>query len=67
VTRDPFPETRSVNREPKLYNLEVSDQDAQTNSTDKDMEDIGTSELGYNSSVVRLTGEGDGKEVRFGP
>lgn len=30
------------------------------------MEDIGTSELGYNSSVVRLTGEQNEKEVRFG-
>jgi hypothetical protein len=66
VTRDPFPDTRSANREPKLYNLEVTDQEGQVNSTDKDMDDVGTEELGYNSSVVRLTGEQDGREVRFG-
>lgn len=66
VARDPFPDTRSANREPKLYDLEVVDQNGDARSTDKDMDDVGTSELGYNSSVVRLTGEQDGREVRFG-
>lgn len=67
VARDPFPDTRSSNREPKLYDLEVVDQDGQVGSTDKDLDDIGTSELGYSSSVVRLTGEQDEREVRFKP
>jgi hypothetical protein len=48
-----------------LYDLEVVDQDAR--STDKDLDDVGTSELGYSSSVVRLTGEQDEKELRFKP
>jgi hypothetical protein len=49
-----------------MYDLEVTEQDG-TNSTDKNVEDIGTSELGYSSSAVRLTGDGDDKrEVRFG-
>jgi len=65
VARDPFPDTRSSNREPKLYDLEVVDQD--TRSTDKDQDDAGNSELGYSSSVVRLTGEQDEREVRFKP
>lgn len=66
VTRDPFPATRSMNRDPKMYELEVDGAEGQVNSTDKDIDDVGASELGYNSSVVRLTGESDGKEVRFG-
>jgi hypothetical protein len=65
VARDPFPDTRPSNREPKLYDLEVVDQDAR--STDKDLDDVGTSELGYSSSVVRLTGEQDERELRFKP
>jgi hypothetical protein len=49
-----------------LYDLEVVDQDAQTGSTDKDLEEGGPSELNYNSSEVRLTGDGERKDVRFG-
>jgi hypothetical protein len=67
VARDPFPDTRPSNREPKLYDLEVVDQDGRVGSTDKDLDDIGTSELGYSSSVVRLTGEQDERELRFKP
>ena len=67
VARDPFPDTRPSNREPKLYDLEVVDQDRHAGSVDKDLDDMGTSELGYSSSVVRLTGEQDDREVRFKP
>jgi hypothetical protein len=55
-----------MNRDPKMYELEVDGTEGGVNSTDKDLDDVAASELGYNSSVVRLTGEGDGKEVRFG-
>jgi len=48
-----------------MYDLEVVDQDGHVGSTDKDLDDMGTSELGYSSSVVRLTGEQDDREVRF--
>jgi hypothetical protein len=55
-----------MNRDPKMYELEVDGTEGGVNSTDKDLDDVAASELGYNSSVVRLTGEADGKEVRFG-
>lgn len=71
MTRDPYAPARSVNRDAvKQYDLEVTDAET-ANSTDKEMMDLdnGPSDLGYSSSVVRLTGdEGDRKEtnVRFG-
>jgi hypothetical protein len=54
-----------------MYDLEVLEQNG-TSSTDKDIEDqdqdqdLGTTELGYNSSSVRLTAEDEKREVRFG-
>lgn len=76
MTRDPYAPARSTNRDaPKQYDLEVTndrDQDifAHSSSTDKDEMENGVSDLGYSSSVVRLTGdmEDDKKEtqVRFG-